>query len=74
MDPLDARRPRTLDELRAAAERHRADLDDAAVREWLDHALLRPEVERARQDTMRRLRAWSDRTVEQIRVLTEEPT
>jgi hypothetical protein len=74
MDPLDARRPRTLDELRAAAEQHRADLDDAAAREWLDRALPRPEVERVRQDTMRRLRAWSGRTIEQVHALTEEPT
>ncbi|MDG4832377.1 hypothetical protein O7627_24160 [Solwaraspora sp. WMMD1047] len=72
MDPLDARRPRTLAELRAAAEQHRAELDDAAAYRWLDNALLRPEVEQARQDTMRRLRTWADRTIDQIRALTED--
>nr|MDT0660973.1 hypothetical protein [Micromonospora sp. DSM 115978] len=70
-DPRQARRPRTLAELRAAAEQHRAELDDAAAREWVD-ALLRPEAEQARQDTMRRLRGWADRVVQQISDLTED--
>ncbi|MDG4832445.1 hypothetical protein O7627_24500 [Solwaraspora sp. WMMD1047] len=70
--PWPGRRPRTLAELRAAAEQHRAELDDASAREWLDRALLRPEMEAARADTMRRLRAWATRTTSQIRALTDQ--